>query len=353
MTYFRDPEPLDHCPIWPGYPILHVPHRPSPDAIHYVVGAARAGGHYSIDDEAIRLLNGEDKRINDRVRASLTTFLTDMRAAGQDFPLVTSELINRAILASPMAVQTRADRLLMFISRRCNTIDAVFSMGDEDPEYVEQDGALKNLILSQFTNRHGALAWTESSTEKELTYVWSYIMEEKKWITSPSVINTSTHEDCIITPAGHARIAELSNRSDSAQAFVAMWLHCSLTHVYDNAIEPAIQDAGYDAVRIDRKIFTGHIAVEIQKQIRQSRFIVADVTHGGDGARVNVYLEVGITLGLDIPVIFTAEDGTVLPFDTSNYQHIFWSRDRLNDFRSALTGRILKLPGLGPGPRRT
>ena len=347
MIYGRDLRFLDRCPIWPDFPIEHIPQRPSPEAIDYVVGSARAGGDYSVDAETQRLLSGEDKRINDRVRASLTTMLVDMRSSGVEYPIVTPELINQAVHASPMAVHTRADRLLLFIGRRCNTIDEVFSMGNEDPEY----GAYA--VPSEFPNRYGALAWTESATDNELTYVWNYVRDEMKWITAASLINTNPHDSCIITPAGHARIAELSTRTDSAQAFVAMWFDKSLDPIYDNAIEPAIMAAGYDTFRIDREHFADPITDKIIAEIRRSRFLVSDFTHGNDGARGSVYYEAGFAHGLNIPVIFTAKDGTKPHFDTSTYPHICWKPDDLPAFKTALTNRILALKELGPGPRST
>ena len=353
MTYGHDLRLLNRCPIWPGYPTEHVAESPTPEGIAHIVGSARAWCDYSINAEARSLLSGEDNRINARVRARLTTFLVDMRSSGDAFPLVTPELIDRAILASPMAVQKRADRLLSFIGRRCHTLDEVFSMGDKDPAYGEQGGTVIHPIASEFPNRYGALAWTESSTEKELTYVWSYIMEEKKWITSPSVINTSTHEDCIITPAGHARIAELSNRSDSAQAFVAMWFDCSVSHIYHDAIAPAIEAAGYDSLIINETDSLEPITDQIIAQIRRSRFLVADFTHGCNGARGSVYYEAGFAHGLNIPVIFTAREGTTPHFDTYTYPHIFWNPDELPAFQDKLRDRILAIKELGPGPRLT
>lgn len=348
MTDGRDLSFLNRCPIWPGYQTEHVAESLSPEDIAYVVSSARAWCDYSINAEARSLLSGEDKRINDRVRARLTTFLVDIRSSGDAFPLVTPELIERAILASPMAVQTRADRLLMFIGRRCNTINKVFSMGDKDPAYGEQGGTVVHPIASKFPNHYGALAWTESTSDGELEYVWDYLADETKWI-KPAVNPFS----CIITPAGHARIAELSTRTDSAQAFVAMWLDKSIKHIYKDAIAPAVAAAGYDHLRIDEADSLEPITDQIIAEIRRSRFLVADFTHGCNGARGSVYYEAGFAHGLNIPVIFTAREGTKPHFDTSTYPHIFWNPNDLPTFTNALKSRILAIKELGKGPRAT
>ena len=334
------------CPIWPGSPTDRITMSQSRDGIVNVSGAARAGGDYLIDAEARRLLGGEDKRINNNVRARLTTILIDKRSSGDEHPMVTTELIDQAILASPMAVHTRADRLLMFISRRCDTIDAVFSLLRKDPEYEVQRG-------TTFRNSLGALAWTESSGDSELNYVWEHLRDEMKWIKPPNRAPVNPSKDCIITPAGHARIAELSNRTDSAQAFVAMWFDKSVKRIYDDAIAPAIEAAGYDSLIINETDSLDPITDQIIAQIRRSRFLVADFTHGCNGARGSVYYEAGFAHGLNIPVIFTARDGTTPHFDTATYPHIFWNPDELPAFQKALKNRILAINELGPGPRLT
>ena len=378
MTYLYGDNPPAKCIIWPEFQSGPVTRQPTSERLAYVEMSPRAGGDYAITTEAEERLRCGDSRINDGVRARLTTILIAMRASGIECPKVTLDLIEQAVSAHPMSVGMKSDRLLTFIRRHCDTIDDAFSLNAEDSDYRTETSTGAFVVPSfivNFPNRYGALAWTESSTENELAYVWEYLRDEMKWIKVPSGVLTNPHDSCIITPEGHARIEELTmlqsvdgipstpggySRVDartagavSAQAFVAMWFHDSMNDVYDHAIEPAIEDAGYDPVRIDRIHFTNPITEEIEAQIRQSRFVVADVTHGDDGARGGVYLEVGLSLGLNIPVIFTAKEGTKPHFDTSTYPHICWKPDDLPAFRTALTNRILALKELGPGPRST
>ena len=113
----------------------------------------------------------------------------------------------------------------------------------------------------------------------------------------------------------------------------------------------AIESGGYDPFRIAEADFLNPITDKIIAEIRRSRFLVADFTHGTDGARGSVYYEAGFAHGLNIPVIFTAQEGTKPHFDMSTYPHIFWNPDNLPAFRSDLTEHIMKLEELGPGPR--
>ena len=143
---------------------------------------------------------------------------------------------------------------------------------------------------------------------------------------------------------GHARADELrrdGNVTESTQCFVAMWFHESTTEAFENGISPALEETGYDPFRIDRKEHINRIDDEIIAEIRRSKFMVADFTHGEDGARGGVYYEAGFAFELNIPVIHTCREDLIdsLHFDTSHINHIVWSSPA--DLRKKLKNRIL------------
>ena len=127
-----------------------------------------------------------------------------------------------------------------------------------------------------------------------------------------------------------------------------MWFDDEMNDVYNDGIEPAIIDAGYRPVRIDRKPDVNKIDDEIIAGIRRSRFLVADFTHGEGGVRGGVYFEAGFAFGLNIPVIYTCREDAIdkLNFDTRQYHHTAWSRPE--ELRRDLKNRILALIGEGP-----
>ena len=69
-----------------------------------------------------------------------------------------------------------------------------------------------------------------------------------------------------------------------------MWFDESTNDAYEFGIEPAIEQAGYNPLRIDRNEHINKIDDEIIEEIRRSRFVVADFSQGPDGARGGVYL---------------------------------------------------------------
>jgi len=157
--------------------------------------------------------------------------------------------------------------------------------------------------------------------------------------------NQTIRPPASLTAEGWAFVEHLEEpNADSPQGFVAMWFHPSMDGVYERAIAPAIEAAGYRPHRVDQREFTGRIDDEIVAQIRRSRFVVADLTRG----RPSVYYEAGWGHGLGLEVFFTAKRRAKLHFDIRQHNTIFWKPDRLELFRSALQTRIERVLGRGP-----
>lgn len=141
-----------------------------------------------------------------------------------------------------------------------------------------------------------------------------------------------------ITLDGWRRIEDLKKRrSDSRQAFVAMWFDPQMTLAYQEGFQPGIEDSGYfKALRIDKKEHNDKIDDQIVAEIRRSGLLVADFT----GNRGGVYFESGLAQGLGIPVIWTCrkDHQDSVHFDTRQYNHIDWITPA--DLRTRLDQRI-------------
>ncbi len=121
-----------------------------------------------------------------------------------------------------------------------------------------------------------------------------------------------------------------------------------MDEAFDQGIKPAIEGTGYKPLRIDQKEHVNKIDDEIIAELRRSRFVVADFTHGEDGARGGVYYEAGFAHGLERPVFFTCRKDKMktLHFDTNHFNHIVWTDPA--DLREKLKNRILAVIGEGP-----
>ena len=112
-----------------------------------------------------------------------------------------------------------------------------------------------------------------------------------------------------------------------------------------------MESAGYRPYRVDKNVNdtydSGTLDAIIMAEIRKSRFVIADFTHGDGGIRGSVYFEAGFALGLGIPVIFSCRKDQIdkLQFDVRQYPHIAWGT--LDDLRKGLEQRILARIGEG------
>lgn len=124
-----------------------------------------------------------------------------------------------------------------------------------------------------------------------------------------------------------------------------MWFDTKVLPVWANAIEPAIQDAGYKPQRIDGHHHNNRIDDEIIAVLRRSKFVIADFT----GQRGGVYFEAGFALGLGLQVIWTCEKSELkdVHFDNRQYNFVVWEEDKLKEFKVALQNRIEATIGRG------
>ena len=314
--------------IWPEYPASEPIH--DADFRMTFSDCPRAGGGYIIANAAAGMLNHPPRPLSEEahngLRARLTTMLVDKRRHGEELPLVTPKLVKEAISKRPLTVHERADRLLRYLADQANSVGEVTEINWEPSRLWDSD-----LV---------AMAWSESTTLREVNYFLRYLVG-KNWVSKDQIAYQ-------VTVDGHSRIADQAATVDSSQAFVAMWFDDDVTEAYEKGLKPAIEQSGYEPLRIDQKSDVNKIDDEIIAEIRRSRFLIADFTHGEEGARGGVYYEAGFAHGLGIPVICTCRSDMVdkLHFDTRQYHHTVW--DTHDDLREALRNRILAVIGEGP-----
>lgn len=320
------------CPIWS---ILGKHYSTFGDAL--IVDSLRAGGRYWVSGRALTAMpHGEDSEL----QAKLTSWLIEQRRLGIDCPKIYRGVVDSIKQRQRLSVRQRADNLLRYVQRQLPTIGRTFDFEIDPQIYVDRRQKAGRVYLE-------TLAWSESTELMEVRYLLEYL-ESKSWL--KQMPRTSSCLRYQLTVQGYGHLDEIDNAvKDSAKAFVAMWFDESLDEAWENGILPAINDAGYEAVRIDQKEHLNKIDDEIIAEIRRSRFLVADFTQGVDGARGGVYYEAGYAHGLKIPVIFTCRKDTLdkVHFDTRQFSHIVWEKPE--ELRFGLHKRISAV--LGDGPR--
>jgi hypothetical protein len=294
---------------------------------HQVFDSPRAGGKYWISGTAI----GIALSLNDNAKRLLTTWMCEQRRAGVEIPKVQSDVLELIKSRQPLPITSRMTLALQYLGLR------ITQLGD----YVglQQDTEIDVLKL---------LAETESRNTQEL-------FELLRMLVASGLVQGDFYvgggASARPTVAGWRELDSLKrSRTDSAQAFVAMWFDERISGAYANGIEPALVGTGYKAVRIDKKEHNNKIDDEVIAEIRRSRFLIADFTCEPKNVRGGVYYEAGFAQGLGIPVIWTCRDTSLddLHFDTRQYSHIVWKTSA--DLFVQLKNRIGATIGDGPLP---
>ena len=312
------------CPIWN----ITVPEESAGDRDGKLMNSPRAGGRYFIARTAIACLT----QLDDRGKARLISWLVDQRRLGVKCPEIDSNTITTAKKRQNLSVHERADRLLQYIKDQTVEIGTYFSFTPEE------------MLTKEIA------AWSESLSQEEVQYLLNYL-DKQGWIELRKYPpNKYTIEvEYTLTVEGYARLAELEKtNAESSKGFVAMWFDDSTQKAWEEGIKRGIEDAGYEAVRIDQKEHVNKIDDEIIAEIKRSRFVVADFTQGEDGARGGVYYEAGFAHGCGIEVIFTCREDALqnVHFDTRQYNHIVWKTPE--ELRKGLADRISAVIGDGP-----
>lgn len=96
-----------------------------------------------------------------------------------------------------------------------------------------------------------------------------------------------------------------------------------------------IMSAGYVAIFIDEVEHNDFITPELLKYIRDSKFVVVDLSHQNNGA----YFEEGYEMGLGKPVIQLCKKDVRLHFDIAQKNTIIWETEE--EIPERLKNRII------------
>jgi hypothetical protein len=157
-------------------------------------------------------------------------------------------------------------------------------------------------------------------------------------------------KDISLTMAGWNLFEQLQRGvSESRFAFIAMQFgQPDLDRVVNDCFRPAVAATGFELKRLDDSQPAGLIDDRLRVEIRQSRFLLADLTHHNKGA----YWEAGFAEGLGKPVIYLCRkdvfddksQGT--HFDTNHHLTVVWDPANLAEAGEKLKATIrATLPG--------
>ena len=248
----------------------------------------------------------------------LSAWIREHQEFGRERPKITSYLLEDVLKNLPNYKASEKQMLLMrAIERRTDYPGAEVLMSKEDYP----------------------LAWAKNVDE--LKYLLKALAGRKLILLNEERLKAGSVRT-IILPEGwdyidkHSSQPALINR-----AFVAMSFDKKLDPVWKKGIERAVEDAGYIPHRVDKEPHIERIDAKIIADIKDSLFVIADVTQQKQG----VYFEAGFALGLKLPVIWCvrSDDLSNVHFDTRQYCHVVW--DTPDDLREKLYNVICAIIG--------
>ncbi|NQY54505.1 MAG: hypothetical protein HRT42_13150 [Campylobacteraceae bacterium] len=111
---------------------------------------------------------------------------------------------------------------------------------------------------------------------------------------------------------------------DSRNIFVAFNFKDSLEEIFNNNLKTSIEKEGFNYIVVNQNNVDHNKSIndEIIVKLKSSRIVIADFTNH----RNSVYFEAGFAMGMNIPIIWTCQEGHAndMSFDTRQFPHIIW-----------------------------
>lgn len=149
---------------------------------------------------------------------------------------------------------------------------------------------------------------------------------------------------CELTLTGWQKYEEIKKgKTANNKAFMAMQFGDSaLDKIIEDHFKHAVKQTGFELLRLNDRQQAGLIDIRMRQEIKNCKFVIADLSHGNKGA----YWEAGFAEGVGKPVIYTCEksifeDNDKKPhFDVNHHLTIMWDAENptkaVQDLKSAI-----------------
>ena len=289
----------DSCPVCAA-PLGKM--EPRGDATYY---SCPRCGQFVLSNTLIATLPGTLEGKEERI-AILSHALTKMQKKGGE-PSLDTDFVKRIMKTKLPNPSQQADNFILWL-------------GENLPgpgERIEVEGATHQSIIGAKSPNGFALV-VEHLFRKELL--------------TGELAETMGHPglaDVTLSMEGWDYFEELiRGAKESRKAFMAMKFGDeTLDMMLENYFKPAVEQTGFQLIRLDDTPRAGLIDDRLRVEIRTSRFLIADLTHENAGA----YWEAGFAEGLGRPVIYTCEKAKFemdkTHFDTNHHLTVIWDKE--------------------------
>ena len=226
----------------------------------------------------------------------------------------------------PLSVNEKANKLLLLIGSDLKRPD-------------------ERIILDS-KKKFEYLAKVSAEDENELSYLIEFL-KSVNWLKTdinffPEVENKIYEGFVLLTFLGWERFENLSQgKNYNRAAFMAMDFNDDkIEKAYQECFKPSIALTGFELFNLREKPKAGLIDNRLRAEIRNSRFLLADLTNSNLGA----YWEAGFAEGLGKPVIYLCEKSHFekfkTHFDTNHHYTVIYDMKDLENASENLVATI-------------
>ena len=217
-----------------------------------------------------------------------------------------------------------------FAEKVDNILLKIHQMGVYDGAYVFIEEHVEDLFFCQ--NKHANGVYQGRDKDVQVEYMYKFL-EDSGYV---ELVGSNTVQ---LTPKSLERIYELQKgKTNTKNVFIAMRFADETLKLRD-VLKQAIIDAGYFPILMDEVQYNGQIIPEMLYQIRESKFVIAELSHHNNGA----YYEAGYALGQGKEVIHICEEEAMkneLHFDVKQVNTITYKENCLEELKEDLIKRI-------------
>lgn len=230
--------------------------------------------------------------------------------------LINSQILKNIEEQSFPTPMEQIERLILFIGNKTqnagNTLDIDFA----------KDNDIKDMRLN---NKAKLFSYVPFINLDNYNYILEY---SKEYINSTSGMGVDT---LTLTLDGWKKYEDLKKgQNNSHKAFMAMqYGNTKLDCVFTNIIKPGLKELGFEINRLDKTNKSGLIDENLRVEIRDSKFLVVDLSDENKGA----YWEAGYGEGLNKKIFYICDKQqfdtvkNLVHFDVSHQHLYFWNEN--------------------------
>lgn len=235
---------------------------------------------------------------------------------------LTSEIVENWY---PKTIAERVDFILKYIADNASHMGSFIQYNDN-----RMYGALFVELYEDYGKKLSL-----DGAEDQASFIVNYLLAEGYIRTEGYDGKFLPYVSIALTPKGYSKVEELERSNSKGREVLVAMKFGSETIALRAAIKKGIADAGYIPILIDEVQHNDFITPELLSHIRNSKFVVVDLTHKNNGA----YFEEGYAMGYGKQVIQLCKERVRLHFDIAQKNTIIWKTE--SEIPEKLKNRIL------------